>query len=227
MPGAVPITARLFLAATFLAAGCGPVHQQVRPQTTVLQGMERLSVLFVDGGKFTVIDERARGNPGAMAGFGLIGLVATAVEFGTNASSDNQSARSLAAFVQSAECRGGLQAAFEETIHNAGKPSLQVITERPVDLPTAGFDALLEFRIEQCGFRSINQTSQELAAFVELRAKLVRADGRVAWDDRETVISNTSSTKERMQSEPDLARTQFEAVLHDAGRRMANNILYP
>ena len=216
------IASRTLLAAVVFSLGCGPVHKELRPQSTAVQKLERLAVRFAEDGEFTVIDERAQQNT-ALAAFGLVGLVATAVQYGTNASSDNKSAESLAAFLESAKCRDGFQTSFEDTLRKAGKPTVEVVAERPEDLRKAGFDAVLEFSIEQCGFRMTNRESEEMGAFVELRAKLVQADGKIGWDDRETIVATTRASLNRLRTEPDLARTQFETVLRDAGRRMANN----
>jgi hypothetical protein len=67
----------------------------------------------------------------------------------------------------------------------AGKPTVEVVADAPDDVRTAGFDAVLEFSIDDCGFRMTNGVTEEIAAFIAL------------------------------------------TVLRDAGRRMANNLLYP
>jgi hypothetical protein len=216
----------ILLAAAVLSAGCA---KPLRPQIAAIQQVERLAVRFADDGDFTVVDERANAlHPiAAGAAFPLLALVGEAVATGVNHYRDDKSTEALRAFLDSAECRAGFQTAFEDTLRKAGKPTVQVVADAPDDLRASGFDAVLEFSIDDCGFRMTNGVTEQIAAFIALQAKLVQADGTVGWDDRETVIATTSSSVEQLRNEPDLARIQFEAVLRDAGRRMANNLLYP
>jgi hypothetical protein len=185
-----------------------------------------MALRFVEDGSFVVFDERARAN-NAMAAFGLIGLVGQAVMTSQQHSRDNESAKMLQAFLESASCRDGFQAAFEDALRKAGSPTMQLVEERPPDLLEQGFDAVLEFTIEHCGFRMTNQASEEMAAFTEMRAKLVMADGKVTWDDRESIVSSKRTTRVALKSDPELARSQFEGVLATAGKRMAYNLVYP
>lgn len=206
-----------------LSVACGPIHQELRPRVEVVRALKRVALVISKDGEFTVFDERARatGTPAV-----LFGLVGAAVASAANASADEESANSLAAFLEHAECRGRFQAAFERTLAESKRISAEPKPDL-VHAKQSGADAVVIFRIESCGFRLVSQESLEMAAFIDLSARLELSNGEVGWDDRETVIATTHTTLAGLKREPALARRLFEEVLDDAGRRMANNLLYP
>jgi hypothetical protein len=207
----------MLLLSIALLAGCA---SPVRPQGEAIAKLQRVAVVFADDGDFVVYDERANA---ITTPFSITGALLSSVG---NYSQDRAREQQLREFVESPSCRKSFQTAFEDTLRKAGRPTVQVVAQR-TDAKQAHYDAALEFEILDCGFRMINQMSNEIAAFIVMRAKLVMADGRVAWDDSESVISSRRSTIYDLQSDPDFARSIFEAALNDAGRRMAYNLIYP
>lgn len=207
-----------------VAAACGPVHQEVRPHDFAPAQLEKLDVYFATPGEFTVFEKRAGGDEGAGLMFGLIGA---AIAESVDASQDEKTAEAVAAtFSEAPTCQPGVERAFFETLEASGKIHPRRVDREPKSAPVEA-DAVIVLRIDHCGFRLMNQSSGEMAAFVEVGVKLTLADGTTRWDDRETVIATSRATAERLQSEEGLAAPLFEGVLADAGRRLANNLLYP
>lgn len=206
------------IALLILVFGCGPVHNQIRPQASAISKLDRIGVVFKRDGVFAFIDEQARR---AAAPSGLVGLGM----YSAAVSADEKSAAAIGAGMSNPACRSIFESAFREAMSASQHPRVEILASRPAMQPS--FDAILEFDIEHCGFRLVNRSIEEMAAFIQLRARLELASGETGWDDRETVIGTTRFAPGLLKSEQGLGRAEFEDVLAVAGRRMAHNLIYP
>lgn len=211
------------VAALSLAA-CGPVHTTVRPTANHLAGVQRVAVVVIEDGAFTVVKERAKATA---TGAVLFGVVGAAVASAANHSMDREETDKLRPALAGFSPAPTLRDAFVDALKSGGRIDVEVIdAERALQ---GNHDAVIQLAIKEWGVRLPSRAiSDRLAAFAEIQARMTRARTHdVLWDEHEVSLGSGRHDLSAYRLDAGLLRTELTDMLQSAGYRLANLLIYP
>jgi hypothetical protein len=219
------MTRRALAAAALLLVACGPIHTTVRPTVNHLAGVQRIAVVVIEDGAFTVIKERAKATA---TGAVLFGLVGAAVASAANHSMDREEADKLRPGLSDFSPTPPLRDAFVGALKSGGRIDVEVVDSERV-LAGKSHDAIIRLTVNDWGVRLPSRAiSDQLAAFAEIQARMTRAGSQeILWDEHEVSLGNGRHDPSAYQQDPGLLRRELTDMLESAGFRLANLLIYP
>lgn len=208
-------------------SACGPVHTAIRPSAADIGAIRKLALVVTDEGSFTVIRERAKATAAPAVLFGLVGA---AVASAHNQALDSREAEALAPQLSGFSARSTLRESFVRTLKESGRlTDVHVLEKEPDATESRNYDALIAVRIKDWGLRLPAPTgSEQLAAFVEFQATMVRPTTReTLWDEHDTVLGQGRYGLGAYREDTNLLRRELNEAIEGAGYRMAVHLLYP
>jgi hypothetical protein len=154
----------------------------------------------------------------------LFGLIGYGIEEGSRASEDQ--AREDAIFIEIPKdaCQSYFVEALSERLFERGF-DLEVIYSRVAR--KASGDYLIRLRIDKCGFRKVNTTSDELSAFLSGEYEIILPNNSSSNDFQSLSITGRERKSwNEFVGDLDSTIEEFRSVKAKAGRRLANKLIY-
>jgi hypothetical protein len=220
------MTGRVLAAMTMLSlAACGPIHTTVRPTVNHLAGVQRVAVVVVEDGAFTVVKERAKATA---TGAVLFGLVGAAVASAANHSMDREETDKIRPGLAGFSPAPPLRDAFMGALKSDGRIQVEMV-ESERALQGKDHDVIIQLTIKEWGVRLPSRAiSDHLAAFAEIQARMTRARSQeTLWDEHEVSLGNGRHDLAAYRHDAALLRSELTDMLQSAGYRLANLLIYP
>jgi hypothetical protein len=174
-----------------------------------------------DPGKFEVLHSRAGStNTGAV----LFGLIGAGIEESSRQGKDEKREEAILVHIPDDACHNHLVEEFTARLDARGI-STEVINEKPGK--TAGDAYVIRLRIDACGFRMVDTTDEEMAAYVVAQYRIYKPQEKITGKLEElTLIGRDHRSWESFVADYDAAVEEFRAVKRKTGARLANKIIY-
>ena len=174
-----------------------------------------------DAGKFEVLHSRAESTSTGAVFFGLIGA---GIEESSRYNKDEKREEAILAHIPDDACHNHLVEEFTARLEARGIGT-EVIHEKPGK--TAGDSYVVRLKIDACGFRMVDSTDAEMAAYVVAQYRIYRPGEKISGKLEElTLIGRDHRSWESFVAEYDTAVEEFRAVKRKTGARLANKIIY-
>ena len=169
-------------------------------------------------GKFEVLYDRAKSTAtGAVIG----GLIGAAVEDSIRNDKDKKKEADVLRHLENPACEGPIISALREKLLSKGK-ILEV-----VETSHKNVGMHLKLSVKSCGFKLVDATLHEVAAYADLRAKLyVDGDLDPDFEKRFYLTSKNQQPFPTLLSESEYIEAEFLSALERAGKRLANKLIY-
>jgi hypothetical protein len=90
------------------------------------------------------------------------------------------------------------------------------------------YDAVLTFTVNRWGLRLVERENEKLAAFVELKAEMVKAgEKKPVWDERQVIVGNNRRTVAEFTADSNMLNSELKDTIKKAGVQMSNALIYP
>ena len=219
------MTTRVLAAAALSLTACGPIHTTVRPTVSHLTGVQRIAVVVVEDGAFTVVQERAKATATGAILFGVVGAaVASAANHGMDRDETDKMRPALGDFSPTFSLRD----AFVDALKSSGRIEVDVVdSERALQGKSP--DAIIRLTINEWGVRLPSRAiSDHLATFAEIQARMTRTSNQeILWDEHEVSLGSGRHDLAAYRLDAGLLRTELTDMLQSAGFRLANLLIYP
>ena len=174
-----------------------------------------------DPGKFEVLHSRAESTSTGAVLFGIIGA---GIEESSRASKDEVREDAILVHIPDDACHNHLVEEFTARLDAKGITT-EVINEKPGK--TAGDAYVIRLKIDACGFRMVDTTSEEMAAYVVAQYRIYKPQEKITGKLEElTMIGRDHRVWEAFLADYDAAVAEFRAVKRKAGTRLANKVIY-
>jgi hypothetical protein len=174
-----------------------------------------------DPGKFEVLHSRAESTSTGAVFFGLIGA---GIEESSRHSKDEKREEAILVHIPDDACHNHLVEEFTARLEEKGIGT-EVIEEKPGK--TAGDAYVVRLKIDACGFRMVDSTNEEMAAYVVAQYRIYKPGEKISGKLEElTLIGRDHRSWESFVAEYDAAVEEFRAVKKKTGARLANKIIY-
>lgn len=178
-------------------------------------------VIIEDDGDFEVLHARAKTTVTGVVIFGLIGY---GIEEGSRVSEDNEREEQVLAYLPTSDCRTGFDEALLTKLGDKGYEATLATSTSEVE---GSFDRTIRLKIRACGFKLANSSSDEVSAFYAVSYAIDKAGEKPSRGMTDVLITGTfRSDWPGIIAEPEIAAAEFEAVRINAGRRIANRLIY-
>ena len=184
-------------------------------------GNGKVLVIIDDDGEFEVLHSRAKTT---MTGVVLFGLIGYGIEEGSRVGEDNDREEQVLAVLPTSDCRSGFDEALESKLGDKGYDATIVASDKEVD---GLFDRTIRLKIRACGFKLANSSSDEVSAFYAASYAIDKAGEKPTRKMTDMIVTGTfRSDWPSIVAEPEIAAAEFESVRVQAGRRIANRLIY-
>lgn len=174
-----------------------------------------------DPGKFEVLHSRAESTSTGAVFFGLIGA---GIEESSRTSKDEKREEAILVHIPDDACHNHLVEEFTARLDAKGITT-EVIQEKPGK--TAGDAYVIRLKIDACGFRMVDSTNEEMAAYVVAQYRIYKPQEKITGKLEElTMIGRDHRQWELFLADFDAAVEEFRAVKRKAGARLANKVIY-
>lgn len=172
-------------------------------------------------GKFEVLHSRAESTSTGAVLFGIIGA---GIEESSRTSKDEKREDAILVHIPDDACHNHLVEEFTARLDAKGITT-EVIEEKPGK--TAGDAYVIRLKIDACGFRMVDTTSEEMAAYVVAQYRIYKPQEKITGKLEElTMIGRDHRVWEAFLADYDAAVAEFRAVKRKAGARLANKVIY-
>jgi hypothetical protein len=172
-------------------------------------------------GKFEVLHSRAESTSTGAVLFGIIGA---GIEESSRQGKDEKREEAILVHIPDDACHNHLVEEFTARLDAKGITT-EVINEKPGK--TAGDAYVIRLRIDACGFRMVDSTDAEMAAYVVAQYRIYKPQEKISGKLEElTLIGRDHRVWEAFLADYDTAVEEFRSVKRKAGARLANKVIY-
>lgn len=176
--------------------------------------VKKLNVGVSKEGKFEVFYSRAKSNT---TGAALAGLIGAAIQSSAESSNDNAKTQALLAKIQDSSCSSRLLETLQEKLAEK---------DYQVDLTDEKSPPNLDINIEYCGFKMVNTQTYLMSPFIRLEIKYSGEDKADKFDELILITGKKELSYGVLSDADSEIEADFADVLHKAGKRIANKIIY-
>ena len=176
--------------------------------------VSHLYLKIVRDGDFEVFLSRSKGVDASV----LFGWVGITFMMDARHARDTKREAQVAPDSEATVCRNGFEWALQERLE---EENFSIAIESNGQLP------VLEVKIVACGFRVLNRSTAEMSAFFEAKYRFTQAGARRSTRAQRLLeIGDARAAWSEFEQSPALAADEIQQVLMQAGRKLANNIIY-